>query len=99
LDRIEDIPKSKKKSKKKKPQYGFEDPGEEIETKAPEIVVEPATPAVTEERKGRRRRAKNEDSSVVKFACKKCSESFTSKSALFRHLDATGHHALVSQLR
>jgi len=49
------------------------------------------------EKKSRRRK---KDSSAVPadpYACKECKENFSSKSALFRHLDSTGHHAPLAR--
>jgi DnaJ family protein A protein 5 len=86
----------KKKQKKKKVMQISEDEQEEeqVPIRAPEIVTEQQD---TENRKSRRRRANKDATEAARNAneCKRCSESFTSKSALFRHLDAAGHHALV----
>lgn len=74
-----------KKSKKKKPP-----------TPSPEVVVpepeEPESSAEKKERKPRRRRKEKSDPNL--FSCQVCSEQFASKSALFRHLHAAGHHAV-----
>jgi DnaJ family protein A protein 5 len=58
--------------------------------RAPEVVIE----EVSDKKQKPRRRAAKDSSKPSGNACKKCGESFPSKSALFRHLDSSGHHAL-----
>ena len=93
----EPVVKQKKKTKQKK---RFELSDDE-DRKAPEILLvaeeDVAVPERTgeEKRKPRRRAQKDATPAVPVFACKRCQEVFPSKSALFRHLDASGHHALI----
>ena len=86
---IEEKSKQKKKQKKNK-------------VIAPEVVFfsdvekEAAAPAeVVVEKKRNRRRADKAKSVNNSFTCKTCQADFPSKSALFRHLDDSGHHALL----
>jgi DnaJ family protein A protein 5 len=98
--------KSKKDKKKKKKtvftlDHDFQDPDDARipSVKAPELD---GFSEDDKKRKSRRRRAPQEFTHEPvppkpTFQCKLCKESFPSKSALFRHLEATGHHALVSK--
>lgn len=84
------VQKIKKPNKKKTMAAPFlaTDPLSEDEMeKDLEIIV----PQNVKEKKPRRR-ASDKKKSII-FACKTCSESFPSKSALFKHLDEFGHHA------
>ena len=61
----------------------------EIIEKSPEVLI------AAEEVKRRRRRAEKKSAKPDSFTCKTCSENYPSKSALFRHLESSGHHALL----
>lgn len=98
--------KSKKDKKKKKKMvftvdhhFGNLDDAPIPSVKAPELD---RFSEDENKRKPRRRRAPQESTKELvppkpAFQCKLCKESFPSKSALFRHLEATGHHAPVSK--
>ncbi len=75
-----------KKSKKKKPTLSTSLPSPEV------VTSEPTTLTVSKERKPRRRRKEKPDPNTF-GACQVCGEKFGSKTALFKHLDAAGHHA------
>ena len=88
--------KSKKNKKKKGRTIRDDEDDEESDIRAsPQIVVGPVE-APPVERKPRRRKDKAIKAEENQFGCKSCGAAFPRKSALFRHLDEAGHHALVS---
>ena len=99
----------KDKKKKKKAVFTVDDDFKDLEEVPLPAVKAPELDGFSDDdnkRKPRRRRAAKSSESTNEpvaakpaFACKRCKESFQSKSALFRHLEATGHHALVSDLK
>jgi DnaJ family protein A protein 5 len=99
VEALSEVPETKKnrKSRKKKGRCMSDDHSEvSVAEPAPQVIAEesqitPGAPA----RKPRRRKDKQEISNP--FSCKTCHEGFQSKSALFRHLDESGHHIIVSR--
>ena len=91
-----EVKKEKKLKQKNRRKLEFSD-----DEKAPEVLIAAGEEVVEEVAKQKtkpRRRANKETTAVPTvpvFACKRCLEVFQSKSALFRHLDAAGHHALI----
>jgi DnaJ family protein A protein 5 len=96
-------PKEKKKKTKKKKSVQVDFSDDEPSIRAPALQIQEVSEALqspTQKPVRRRRAAKEPNEGQTKLnACKKCGESFQSKSALFRHLDSSGHHALVSELQ
>ena len=90
---FEDVVTEKKKASKGRRRAVKESPVVVNEKLAPSDSEDVEVSGKTKASKGRRRAVKE---AAPGNACKKCGESFPSKSALFRHLDLAGHHALRS---
>lgn len=97
VEPVDIISTRSKKNKKKKGRTISDDEDDKASDirVSPQIVLEPVE-APAGERKPRRRKDKAIKAEENQFACKSCGATFQSKSALFRHLDEAGHHALVS---
>ena len=85
--------KSKKTKKAAKGRKSEADPDDVTPTVDVCVVTGVSVEETAQTRKPRRRRQEKKEPEG--FACNTCNSPFPSKSALFRHLDESGHHLLV----